>query len=154
MTLRLHEFRVEATPSEDDLQFLEDRVDQFNVDVTNNRDYEPLAIFVRDDDGQIIAGISGYTWGGCCEIKFLWVHPESRNNGYGRRLLQAVEIEARRRHCHLVVLDTFSFQAPNFYPKFGYTVIGIHDDCPAGHRKYFLQKRLVSPGTPPQIDRT
>ncbi len=31
------------------------------------------AIFVRDDDQQIVAGINGGMWGGYLEIKNLWV---------------------------------------------------------------------------------
>ena len=134
--------RIEVNPSEDDLRFLERQIDDYNVKLTNNRDFQPLAIFIRNDKGRIIAGVSGYTWGGCCEIKFLWVHEDHRHCGYGGRLLNAAEAEARQRQCHLIVLDTYSFQAPQFYPKFGYTVVGIYEDCPSGHRKYYLEKRL------------
>jgi GNAT superfamily N-acetyltransferase len=135
-------YRIETNPSADDLRFLENQIDEFNVEATNNRDFAPLAIFVRNESSIIIAGISGYTWGGCCEIKFLWVHPQYRQSGLGGSLLQAAEAEARQRACHLIVLDTYSFQAPQFYPKFGYTVIGTYEDCPSGHRKYYLEKRL------------
>lgn len=139
-------YQVEANPSADDLRFLENQIDEFNVEVTNNRDFAPLAIFVRDESRKIIAGISGYTWGGCCEIKLLWVDPDFRRCGYGSRLLQVAEAEARQRGCHLIVLDTYSFQAPLFYPKYGYTVIGTYEDCPSGHRKYYLEKRLERAG--------
>ncbi|GGC91032.1 hypothetical protein GCM10007418_08390 [Halopseudomonas salina] len=39
-------------------------------------------------------------------------------------------------------LDTFDFQAPEFYPKHGFTRFGQIDDFPPGHQRYFFQKRL------------
>lgn len=148
LILNTDRYHIETNPSENDLQFLEDQINQYNVYTTSYEDYQPLAVFVRNDQDRMIAGLSGYTWGGCCEIKFLWVHPDYRQCGYGRQLLQTTETEARQRRCHLIVVDTYSFQAPQFYPKFGYTVMGIYEDCPAGHRKYYFQKRLEYPIEP------
>lgn len=133
---------VETNPSSTMLQFLEDQINQHNISETGFDDYQPLAIFVYDSQNQPIAGISGYTWGGCCEIAFLWVHPHYRRQGYGRRLLQAAESEAVRRGCQLVVLNSYSFQAPGFYQQSGYQVSGIDEDCPPGYRRYHLQKWL------------
>jgi hypothetical protein len=39
-------------------------------------------------------------------------------------------------------LDTFSFQAPDFYKKLGYEVFGELQDFPHGHQRYFMKKRL------------
>ena len=38
------------------------------------------------------------------------------------------ETEGLKRGCHTAYLDTFSFQAPKFYTKFGYTELGCIDD--------------------------
>ena len=138
-------YHIETNPAEADLQFLEAQINQYNVHMTGYQDYQPLAVFVRNEQNEIIAGLSGYTWGRCCEIKFLWVQAEYRHCGYGRQLLQTTEAEARQRRCHLIVVDTYSFQAPEFYPKFGYTVVGIYQDDPLGHRRYYFQKRLEHP---------
>ena len=43
--------------------------------------------------------------------------------------------------CHSAWVDTFSFQAPNFYPKFGYREFG-RLDYPPDHQRIFLQKQL------------
>lgn len=127
-----------------DLHFLEDQINQYNIQTTGFDDYKPLASFVYDAQKDLIAGISGFTWGGCCEIQFLWVHADYRHLGYGRQLLAAAETEALQRDCRVVVLNTHSFQAPEFYQKLGYTITGIDEDYPVGHRKYHLQKRLKS----------
>jgi GNAT superfamily N-acetyltransferase len=124
------------------LQFLQEQIEEHNIHKTGLDDFLPLAIFVPDDQGDLIAGLSGYTWGYCCEIDHLWVHPQYRHQGYGRRLLQTAEQEARQRDCELVVLFTYSFQAPDFYLNLGYTISGVDEDCPRGHRRYHLHKRL------------
>jgi len=98
---------------------------------------------VRDETGAIVAGIWGWTRGGCCEIRTLWVHERLRGHGYGQRLLRAAEQEAQRRDCRQVVLDTHSFQAPGFYQKHRYEIIGQIEGYPLGHTKYYLRKRLA-----------
>ncbi|HJZ47090.1 MAG TPA: GNAT family N-acetyltransferase, partial [Roseiflexaceae bacterium] len=116
---------VEDNPSPGDLEFLENQINDYNVAVTGIVDWYPLAIFVRDDDGRIVAGINGGMWGGYLEIKNLWVDATLRGQGLGRRLLLAAEQQARARGCGQVLLDTHDFQAPEFYKKLGYTVFGV-----------------------------
>src|SRR3712207_4677541 len=106
-------------------------------------DGRALAGFVRDA-GAIVAGISGYTWAGMCEIEFLWVHADRRGQGLGSALLRAAEDEALRRGCSVVVLGTYGFQAPAFYPRHGYAVVATIGDCPPGQTHYILQKRLAA----------
>jgi GNAT superfamily N-acetyltransferase len=138
------QWTVDAHPAPEDVQFLEDQINAFNVAQTGFSGAGDilLSIMARDGAGQISAGVYGWTWGGCCEIRLLWVRPELRGQGYGRGLLQAAEQEARRRGCGQLVLDTHSFQAPEFYQKLGYEIVGVVDEYPRGHKKYYLRKSL------------
>ena len=136
---------IDAHPAPDDLLFLDDQIHRYNS-ATTGIVPDPdilLSIFVRDAAGRITAGIWGWTWSTCCEIRTLWVDEHLRGQGHGRRLLLAAEQEARRRGCTQVVLDTHSFQAPGFYLKLGYEVFGVVDNYPEGHQKYYLRKRLA-----------
>ena len=70
-------------------------IDEFNYETTGFRDGRYLAAFVRDDDGGMIAGISGFTWGGYCKVEIPVDRGAHRRGGLGRRLLTAAEDEAR-----------------------------------------------------------
>src|SRR5215218_378171 len=121
------ELIAEEHPDQRDLDFLGAQLDTFNMAVTGIDDWRALAIFVRDDAGQIVAGINGDMWAGYLEIKNLWVHEDQRGQGLGRRLLLAAEQQARAHGCTQVLLDTHDFQAPEFYIKLGYTVLGTFE---------------------------
>ena len=67
---------------------------------------------------------------------------DHRNKGIGSKLLFEAEKEAVLRGCHHVHLDTMSWQAPEFYKKHGYEVIGTLPDIPLGNEKFLLIKAL------------
>ena len=136
------ELVIDTAPSPDQVQYLEDRIYEFNSSATGITDGEWLAIFVKDEEGRIVAGISGNTWGGCLEIRQFWVEEVRRKQGVGTRLLGAAEDEARRRGCRQILLMTFTFQAPAFYARHGFEVIAVVDDHPRGHKNLLLRKRL------------
>jgi GNAT superfamily N-acetyltransferase len=120
-------------PRPEDVQFLEDQINEHNMRHTGRRDYRPLALFVRDTRGGIVAGLHGFTWAGWLEIKFVWVREDLRGQGHGRRLVAAAEAEARARGCQRVWLDSYTFQAPAFYQRLGYDVFGTLLGYPAPH---------------------
>jgi GNAT superfamily N-acetyltransferase len=126
----------------EDLQFLEEQVNEFNFATTGFYDACLLVMVLRDSAGRIYAGLSGHTWGGVAEVRFLWVEQSRRHTGIGSRLLRAAEDEARSRGCSKIVLSTHSFQAPDFYLKHGYVVAGQFSDYPRGHSSIFLEKHL------------
>ncbi|MFZ5879019.1 MAG: GNAT family N-acetyltransferase [Chloroflexota bacterium] len=81
------------------------------------------------------------------ENDLLFIKEELRGCGYGHRLLEMAEKEARNRGAKHVFLDTFSFQAPGFYTQHGYQVFGELTDFPPGHRRYFLTNTCRKQGT-------
>jgi len=141
--MRTSELTINTEPTPDEVQYLEDRIYEFNSTATGITDGEWLAIFVRDEEDRIVAGICGNTWGGCLEIRQFWVEEARRKQGLGTRLLGAAEQEARRRGCRQIFLMTFTFQAPAFYAKHGFEVVAEVDDHPRGHKNLLLRKRLV-----------
>ena len=101
-----------------------------------------LTIGARDADKKIIGGLvanlqPGWKW---MHVHRLWVTESHRRAGIGRLLLEAAEKEAQRAGCLHVAVDTFEFQAREFYEKQGYSVYAVQEDYPAGHRKFLLRK--------------
>jgi len=137
---------IETEPAPAQVQYLEDRLYEFNSRTTGITDGEWLTLFVRDRHSHIVAGICGNTWGDCCEIRPFWVEESRRRQGLGTRLLGAAEDEARRRGWWQMILTTFSFQAPAFYAKHGFQVVAVVDDYPRGHQSLLLRKALVHHG--------
>ena len=86
-------------PRSEDVQFLEDQLNEHNMLRTGRRDFRPLALYLRDGQGGIIAGLYGFTWAGWLEIKFVWVREDLRGQGHGRQLVEAAEAEAQARGC-------------------------------------------------------
>src|SRR5262245_7927154 len=78
--------------------------------------------FARLASGALIGGAVGRYWGRACELQQLWVREDRRRSGVGSKLVREFEKRARDLGCNLLYLNTFSFQAPDFYRKLGYTV--------------------------------
>jgi GNAT superfamily N-acetyltransferase len=136
------QIEIADTASDTDIAALRESLLEFNFATTGYRDGRALSCFLRDDAGRLVAGIDGFTWGGYAWIELLWVDESLRRSGVGSALLTAAEAEARRRGCRTIGLMTHEFQAPEFYPKFGFEVLGAAVDAPAGYRQFLLQKRL------------
>ena len=133
---------VTDSPSPRDIQLLEDSIDEFNMSSTGIRDARLLAIMHHDRDARLVAGLYGWTWGGCCEIKTFWIDEQWRGRGLGTHLIQAAETEARDRGATQIVLSTHSFQAPRFYQRFGFEIVGQVNDYPAGYQSIYMRKHL------------
>ena len=121
---------------------LDQEIDAFNAAATGHHDGRLLCIAVCADDGDLHAGLYGWTWGGCGYIDLLWVRGDQRGSGLGTQLLAAAEQEILRRGCDRVALSTHSFQAPGFYARFGYQECGRTPAYPHGHDQIHLVKRL------------
>ena len=134
---------VDENPRDGDVHFLEDEINRYNADTTGISDGRIISFFVRDERGQINAGLYGWTWGGACEIRYLWIREAFRKRGYGKALMAAAEREAIARGCNQIVLDTHSFQAPRFYQQLGFEIIASHADYPHGEYKHYLRKTLL-----------
>lgn len=123
---------------------LDQEINAFNATATGYHDARLLSIAARADDGDLCAGLYGWTWGGCGYIELLWVRGDQRGNGLGSKLLAAAEDEIRRRGCDRVALDTHSFQAPSFYARLGYAECGRTPGYPHGHDSIHLVKWLLA----------
>ncbi|PZG54127.1 GNAT family N-acetyltransferase [Spongiactinospora gelatinilytica] len=103
---------------------------------------DSFSVKVVDDDGELVGGLTAYTWGALCLISLLWVREDGRAHGWGAKILKAAELEAGRRGCDRVIVSTYTFQAPGFYQRQGYAEISRVPGIPGGHEDVYLLKRL------------
>jgi GNAT superfamily N-acetyltransferase len=141
-----HYLKVTAEPHvrPEDMAAIEHAVYRYNMVVTNDWAFTQVAFFVRDEAERIHGGILGGIWGNWLHINFLWVADGLRRQGFGTRLLEAAEAQARDKGCRGVFLETHGFQARPFYERYGYEIVGEIPDYPPGHGYYLMRKFLTS----------
>lgn len=134
---------IPASPTEAD--YIDDKLGEYNDSkVPFTQTPNPiLQNYIIKDKDEIIAGIKAdiYHWR-ILYVAALFVDEKYRGHGLGSTLLNKVESEAKKIGGTLVHLDTFDFQAKDFYLRHGYEIFGVLDDCPKGHKRYYLKKNL------------
>ncbi len=117
-------------------------IQDYNIKQAGDDKARSLCFVLMSPDQKVLGGVIGSTYWDWLHIDLMWIKEEFRGRGYGQRLLTLSEDEARQRGAKNVYLDTFDFQAPEFYKRYGYQIFGELLDFLLGHRRYFLTKQL------------
>lgn len=125
-----------------DMNMIVNGLSEFNATKAGGEMPRYLLVTVRDKDQAIVGGLLGATYLGWLQVSAVWMSDALRGKGYGTRLMQRAEAEARERQCPRVFLETLSFQALPFYEKLGYKVVNEIADFPPGGVRYALTKML------------
>ncbi len=128
-------------------------LDAYSDDRSGNADpISPFALLLREPGTDTITGglwgVSYWRW---LFVDLLFIPDMHRGQGLGSSLLKQAEAKALERGCIGVWLLSFSFQAPNFYRRHGYTEFGKIDDYPPGHSCSYFVKRLDVLRTQPEL---
>jgi len=115
----------------------------YNIQQAGPDQGKSLCFVLLGPEQQVLGGVIGETHWGWLYISLMFVKEELRGYGYGHQLINLAEEEARRRGATHAYLDTFSFQAPEFYIKHGYQVFGELPDFPTGQTRYYFKKDLA-----------
>ena len=135
-------FELTGAPSPEELAAITDALSAFNTGDVGPAGRRPLAILIRDTDGKVTGGLSGFTAWGWLFTQMLYIPETLRGAGLAGKLLAEAEEEARARGCGGAWIDTFSPQALSAYLRQGYEVFGELEDFPQGRTRSFLRKRL------------
>jgi GNAT superfamily N-acetyltransferase len=119
---------------------------EFNAAHLGNFQWTTLDVYVRDSDGQIVAGLIGDTALGWFSIHALGAAEDLRGAGVGSGILKVAEDAAIERGCRAAVRETLSFQAPDFYEKRGHIRAGTMERYRGGVQRIFMQKRFREDG--------
>ena len=141
--LTVMKIAVESNLAKADQNYLRRKLEEFNEPYAGEPNTEEFGLTIRDDNGEIVAGVVAscvYEW---LHINVIWVEESLRGQGYGDALIQAAEAEGRKRGRRHAMLHTFSFQARPFYEKHGYQLSGELPNFPEGHSQYKMFKSLI-----------
>jgi GNAT superfamily N-acetyltransferase len=122
--------------------YIRQRLMEYNLRQVGHMEVENFSLFVKDTDETVLGGITGAILWDIMRVDILWLDDLLRGKGYGSKLIRMAEQYAADKQCKLIKLDTFSFQAPEFYKKLGYEVYGVVEDEPKGFQHFYLYKRV------------
>jgi GNAT superfamily N-acetyltransferase len=103
---------------------------------------QPLWLNLKDEAGALQGGLRGFVVLHWLRVEILFVEAPWRGQGWGSRLLRAAEDEARVRGARQAGVETFDFQAPEFYRRQGYEQGSCLADYVDGHSLFFYRKKL------------
>jgi GNAT superfamily N-acetyltransferase len=129
-------------PEQSLIDFLSDKIAEFNWENWEVSERTPLAIQVKSDSGEVVAGAAARSFGDWLMLDTLWVSKALRGQDVGSEILKKVEEAAKSRGCTKCLLDTLDFQAMPFYEKHGYKVQWVQEGYPKTGCKYFMVKQL------------
>ena len=134
-------FRLENEESQK-AQEIGNLIRAYNRSKREEAESVPLKLYVEDEKGYLLAGLVAETFGNWLEIEYLFVKEELRGQGIGSKLLQQAESEAKNRNCCFAFVNTYQFQAPDFYQKYGYKEVFALKNYPYIGQRFYYQKDL------------
>ncbi|TWX65191.1 GNAT family N-acetyltransferase [Colwellia demingiae] len=133
---------VLENPEQELIDYLNKQISDFNWANWEVNERIPLAVQIKNDQGEVIAGAAARSFGNWLLLDTLWVSDELRGQNIGSKILKEIEASGKKRGCIKCLLDTLNFQAMPFYEKHGYKTKWIQQDYPKTGCKYFMVKEL------------
>lgn len=130
------------SPRADDLDAVDAGLHLYNLAAADLAAVRPLACFARSESGEVIGGLRARQWGTAVEVQQLFVDERHRRRGVAARLMRMLEQAAVGRGATVIYLDTFSFQAPEFYRRCGFATALRIDGFPDGIAKHLMVKHF------------
>lgn len=138
-----YHFALEENASPEEKEIIFQGLQAYNIQYFGYDDGKPLTIFLRDENGVIAGGLVGHTYWDFLAIELFWLGEAVRGQGYGEKMLHMAEQEAIQRGCTTAHLDTFEFQAPHFYEKYGYEQWGELAGYTGRFKRLYYKKQLI-----------
>ncbi|MBT3260952.1 GNAT family N-acetyltransferase [bacterium] len=105
--------------------------------------YKSFSFLIRDNNEKLIGGIVARAIYKEIHVEDLWVDEKYRGQGYGKQLLDKVWEKFSNQGYDNLNLDTYRFQAPDFYQKYGFKLDFIRKNKTNSKLdKYFFVKEF------------
>lgn len=132
----------DSNPNPENDQVIQAGIIAFNDSILHDHP-DRFSIYLKDENGAIRGGAVVWVHKESIYVDILWVDESLRGHGYGTRIMQTAEDEGKNRGCKYSTVDTYSFQAKDFYLKNGYQIIGEVKDHLFHYTKIFFRKCLA-----------
>lgn len=130
-------------PSVEDVNLICAGLKSFNMHHLPELNERDLAIFVKADNAEVVGGLVALTVCSIMQIKYLWIDERYRMQGLGSKLMLQIIEYAKSLNLSSITVETYSFQAPEFYLTHGFVEVGKYTNYPAvGMNKIFFQKEI------------
>ncbi len=94
-------------------------IHNYNIQQAGEDNGQTMCFVVQGLNDEVVGGVIAATHWNWLYIDLMWIKEEFRGLCYCKRLLKLVEEKARELGAKNTYLDTFSFQALDFYKKYG-----------------------------------
>jgi ribosomal protein S18 acetylase RimI-like enzyme len=103
--------------------------------------YKMFYLVIVDNTSKVMGALTAYTAYSEIYVDDIWVNPNFRKKGLGRKLLEYLESHFQGKGYNNINLVTSQFQAPDFYKKCGFKIEFIRKNkCNPKLTKYFFIK--------------
>jgi GNAT superfamily N-acetyltransferase len=127
-------------PSDKDVEAVLDILGQAAERQHPGGNYRDFGFLLKNAAGVTVGGVTGYVLYQWMAVQYISVAEDLRGSGIGRKLMQEAEAWGRSQSLGGMWLETFAFQAPDFYRKLGFVEFGSIDDHPLGSCRIFFKK--------------
>ncbi len=124
------------------IDYFDQKISEFNWANWEVNERKHLAVQIKNEQREVVAGAVARTFGDWLLIKTLWVAASLRGQNIGSQILTQIEQAGQARGCKKCLLDTLNFQAMPFYKKQGYKVEWVQQHYPKTGCKYFMSKEF------------
>ena|SRR3990167_5002383 len=135
---------IDHNPKEEDKKIILDGLIVSTKNILGSEDFmeKSFSVLLKNESDKLAGGVFARFDLESLYIDLLWVDEKSQHQGYGTKLLKSAENEAHILGCRYSTVDTYSFQAKEFYLKNGYKQLGEIKNYWLHHSKIFLRKNL------------
>jgi len=122
---------------------IKDGVRDYNFKYLGEWKTKPLTFYIKDAEGIIIAGaLCRYISAELVDVDYFWVDKKHRGQKLGSKLMECIEIFAKRHKIHRIDLYTMDFQARGFYEKLGFALLAVIPNWARSYDAYLMRKVL------------
>ncbi|MFW9906261.1 MAG: GNAT family N-acetyltransferase [Candidatus Thorarchaeota archaeon] len=147
---------ITKTPTDEEMMIVQKRLEDYKKQFPNGELDIPtpdISLVLKNSCGTIVGGVITSMLTGVMHLEVLWIDEMYRGRGYGRALVLQAESIGKEKGYPASQTWTFSFQAPEFYQRIGYKLVGTFDGYTNGITEHILLKKFKSDEKPYYVNR-